>query len=195
MAVQGFGNVGSVSADLMVRDGAKIVAARDVTGGVHNPVGLDVAGPDPPGWRTTAGSAGFPGGKPLTTRSSNTTATSWCRRRSRTRSPSENADRIKARIVAEGANGPTTPDADRILADNGVFVIPDILCNSGGVTVSYFEWVQNRMGFYWPEQEVNQRLEQAMVPAFRDVLAKSRRAQASTCGWRPSWWRSSAWSR
>jgi glutamate dehydrogenase (NAD(P)+) len=91
----------------------------------------------------------------------------------------DNADRIKARIVAEGANGPTTPIADGVLQERGIFVIPDILCNSGGVTVSYFEWVQNRMGLYWPEQEVNDRLETIMVNAFQDVLKKSLEHQVN----------------
>jgi glutamate dehydrogenase (NAD(P)+) len=172
VAVQGFGNVGSVSADLMARDGATIVAASDVSGGVHNPAGLDVGALI--AWVADhRGVKGFPGGEPLKTRIVEYDCDILVPAALENQITQENANRIRARIVAEGANGPTTPDADRILADKGVFVIPDILCNSGGVTVSYFEWVQNRMGLYWPEQEVNQRLEHIMVQAFRDVLAKS----------------------
>jgi glutamate dehydrogenase (NAD(P)+) len=172
VAVQGFGNVGSVSADLMAHDGARIVAASDVTGGVHSQAGLDVAALI--AWVAEhRGVKGFPDGQPLTTPIVEYDCDILVPAALENQITRENADRIRARVVAEGANGPTTPDADRILADQGVFVIPDILCNSGGVTVSYFEWVQNRMGFYWPEQEVNQRLEQYMVQAFKDVLAKS----------------------
>ncbi len=172
VAVQGFGNVGSVSADLLAKDGAKIVAVSDVTGGVHNRAGLDV--PALLKWAADhRGVAGFPGGKPLTTPIVEYDCDILIPAALENQITRENAGRVHARIIAEGANGPTTPDADKILEEKGVFVIPDILCNSGGVTVSYFEWVQNRMGFYWPEAEVNGRLEHTMVAAFRDVLAKA----------------------
>jgi glutamate dehydrogenase (NAD(P)+) len=172
VAVQGFGNVGSVAADLMAKDGARIVAVSDVTGGVQNPEGLDV--PALIRWAADhRGIHGFPGGKALTGSIIEHDCDILVPAALENVITADNADRVRARIVAEGANGPTTPDADQVLRRNGVFVIPDILCNSGGVTVSYFEWVQNRMGFYWPEAEVNQRLEHTMVMAFRDVLAKS----------------------
>ena len=172
VAVQGFGNVGSVSAALMTREGATLVAASDVTGGVHNPAGLNVG--ELLLWVADhRGVKGFPGGQPLTAPIVEYDCDILVPAALENQITHENAARIRARVVAEGANGPTTPDADRILSDKGVFVIPDILCNSGGVTVSYFEWVQNRMGLYWPEQEVNGRLEHAMVQAFRDVLSKS----------------------
>jgi glutamate dehydrogenase (NAD(P)+) len=172
VAIQGFGNVGSVSADLLTRDGAKIVAVSDVTGSVHQPDGLDI----PALIRWVAdhrGVAGFPGGKPLTSPIVEYDCDILIPAALENQITHENAERVRAKLVAEGANGPTTTDADKILEQKGVFVIPDILCNSGGVTVSYFEWVQNRMGFYWPEREVNERLEHTMVEAFRGVLAKA----------------------
>jgi len=172
VAVQGFGNVGSVAANLMARDGAIIVAAADVTGAIHNPEGFDM----PKLLAHMAehrGVKGFHGAKPLTTSILEVDCDILVPAALENQITHENAPRIKARIVAEGANGPTTPDADQILDKMGVHVIPDILCNSGGVTVSYFEWVQNRMGLYWPENEVNFRLESIMVSAFHDVLKKS----------------------
>ncbi len=172
IAVQGFGNVGSVSAALLSRDAARLVAVSDVTGGVHDPNGLDVAALLQ--WVADhRGVAGFPGGKPLATPIVEYDCDILIPAALENQITADNAGRVRARIVAEGANGPTTPDADLILEKQGVFVIPDILCNSGGVTVSYFEWVQNRMGFYWPEREVNERLEHTMVEAFRGVLTKA----------------------
>ena len=172
VAVQGFGNVGSVSADLMARSGAKIVAVADVSGAIHDPKGLDVTAL----LRYAAdrrGVQGFPGSQPLKTPIMEYDCDILVPAALENQITHENADRVRARVIAEGANGPTTPEADKILAAKGAMVIPDILCNSGGVTVSYFEWVQNRMGLYWPEDEVNARLEQYMVQASKDVLAKA----------------------
>jgi len=179
VAVQGFGNVGGVAADLLAREcGAKIVAASDVSGSIHNPDGLDV----------TAllahvaarkGVAGFAGGQPLTTSILEYDCDILVPAALENQITGENAGRIKAKIIGEGANGPTTPDADKVLDARGVWVIPDILCNSGGVTVSYFEWVQNRMGFYWMEDEVNGRLREKMEHAFSDVLATAVREKVS----------------
>jgi len=170
VAVQGFGNVGGVSADLLAREcGARIVAASDVSGAVHAPAGLDV--PALLAWvADRKGVAGFPGAQPLATPIVEYDCDILVPAALENQITGENAGRVKARIIGEGANGPTTPDADKVLDANGVWVIPDILCNSGGVTVSYFEWVQNRMGFYWPEHEVNSRLREKMEMAFADVL-------------------------
>src|SRR5687767_5784823 len=173
VAVQGFGNVGSVSADLLNRIGAKIIAVTDWKGGVYNAAGLDVG--KLIAWvseHTTV--AGFPGAEPLgTDKLFDLDVDILIPAALENQITKDNAPRIKAKIIAEGANGPTTPEAHKHLYDRGVFVIPDILANAGGVTTSYFEWVQDRHGYFWTEEEVNSRLEAKMVEAFNDVLQTS----------------------
>ena len=169
--IQGFGNVGGMSAKLMARNGFKIICIVEYDGAVYNPDGLDIEALMK--HRQETGSiTGFAEGEDIDRESAffldcdvllpaakeNVITTA-------------NADRIKAKIICEGANGPTTSEADAILADKKIFVIPDILANAGGVTVSYFEWVQDRQGFFWNEQLVNGRLEEIMVNSFRDVVS------------------------
>src|SRR5688500_125369 len=175
VAVQGFGNVGSVSADLLARIGAKIVAVTDWKGGVYNAAGLDIAKMlDYARQHKTID--GFPGGEPLENEQLFALDVDVLVPAAlENQITMDNAPVIKARIVAEGANGPTTPDAHRHLHERGVFVIPDILANAGGVTTSYCEWVQDRHGYFWGEEEVNKRLEDKMCEAFRDVLDTSVR--------------------
>jgi glutamate dehydrogenase (NAD(P)+) len=175
VAVQGFGNVGSVSADLLARAGAKIVAVSDWKGGVYNDKGLDI--PKMIEYaRQHKSIDGFPGGDPLDNeRLFSLDVDILIPAALENQITLDNAPKIKAKIVAEGANGPTTPEAHKNLHERGVFVIPDILANSGGVTTSYFEWVQDRYGYFWEEEEVNKRLEAKMCEAFADVLATSLR--------------------
>ncbi len=170
VAVQGFGNVGSVSAELLHGLGAKIVAVTDWQGGVHNPKGLDVA--ELLEWTRSHKSVdGFPGADPLDrTKLFDLDVDVLIPAALENQITTENAGRIKAKILAEGANGPTTPDAHKQLHERGVFVIPDILANAGGVTTSYFEWVQDRYGYFWEEDDVNHRLEIKMCAAFKGVL-------------------------
>jgi glutamate dehydrogenase (NAD(P)+) len=173
VAVQGFGNVGSVSADLISKLGAKIVAVTDWKGGVYNPSGLDV--PALIAWTKQHKTvAGFSKAEALTAdKIFEMDVDILIPAALENQITIANAPKIKARIVAEGANGPTTPDANKHLHERGVFVIPDILANAGGVTTSYFEWVQDRYGYFWEEEEVNTRLERKMHEAFHNVLATS----------------------
>jgi len=175
VAVQGFGNVGSVTADLLARIGARIVAVTDWKGGVYNDKGLDIAKLIE--WtREHRTVAGFPDGDELTNEELFRLEVDFLIPAAlENQITIENAGDVRAKAVIEGANGPTTPEAHRILHDNGVFVVPDILANSGGVTGSYFEWVQNRHGYYWTEAEVNRQLEAKMVQAFNAVLAMSQK--------------------
>jgi glutamate dehydrogenase (NAD(P)+) len=169
-SVQGFGNVGSVSARLLHELGVTFKYVSDVHGAISNPKGIDI--PALIEYVEKNGSiVGYPGAKkvrPSDVLYGNVDILIPAALESQV--TAKNAHRIRCRILAEGANGPVTPNADRILKKNKVMVIPDILCNAGGVTVSYFEWVQNRIGYYWGEDEVNRRLEEKMVAAFHDVL-------------------------
>jgi len=170
IAVQGFGNVGSVAAGLLAKDGCKIVAVCDVYGAIAGKSGLDI--PALLKHSADTGSVkGFAGSEPLDPSAILTVDCDVLIPAALENVITEdNAGAIKARVVAEGANGPTTPEADNILAERGVYVITDILCNAGGVTVSYFEWVQDRMGYFWEEDEVNHRLELIMNRSFGEVL-------------------------
>ncbi|HJR59474.1 MAG TPA: Glu/Leu/Phe/Val dehydrogenase [Vicinamibacterales bacterium] len=175
VAVQGFGNVGSVSADLLSKIGAKIVAVTDWKGGVYNKAGLDIAKMlDFAKQHKTID--GFPGAEPFENEDLfKLDVDVLVPAALENQITMENAAGIRAKVLVEGANGPTTPDAHKHLHERGVFVIPDILANAGGVTTSYFEWVQDRHGYFWEEDEVNHRLEVKMVEAFEDVLQTSIR--------------------
>jgi glutamate dehydrogenase (NAD(P)+) len=176
--VQGFGNAGSVVAKLLARDGWKVTAVTDSRGGVYNSNGLAVSRLLEYKTRTRS-VLGYPEADPI---DNSTIVELDCEllvpAALENQITAENAARVKARIVAEAANGPTTPAADDILYRNGVFVVPDILCNAGGVTVSYFEWVQDLQAFFWDEGIINEHLERIMVKAFREVhaIASERRS-------------------
>ncbi len=169
VAIQGFGNVGSHAGIIIEELGAKVIAISDVYGGIYNPDGLS-AKKVAEQVEETGSVVDFPGSEPI---NNDDLLELECDilipAAIENQLTSKNADRIKTKIVVEGANGPTTPEADRILTEKGVLVIPDILANAGGVTVSYFEWVQNNYGFYWTEEETNERLRDMMIDAFNDV--------------------------
>jgi len=173
VALQGFGNVGSISAELLAQIGARIVAVTDWKGGVYNDKGLDLRklGDYVRQHKTVAG---FGDATPLSNDELFTLDVDVLIPAAlENQITMENAPGIKAKVVVEGANGPTTPDAHKHLHERGVFVVPDILANSGGVTTSYFEWVQDRYGYFWTEKEVNERLEAKMCEAFNAVLQTS----------------------
>ena len=175
VVVQGFGNVGSVTADLMQKMGCKIVAVSDVTGGYYNKRGLDI--PAMIAYtkknRTLEGykADGIERVNNNELLELNCDILAPCALENQI--SEHNADKIKCKLLVEGANGPTTPAADDILFERGVFVVPDILANAGGVTVSYFEWVQGLQEFFWTEEEINKKLERVMEHSFQAVLEKT----------------------
>lgn len=170
VVVQGSGNVGGIGAELMHQQGYKVVAISDIGSGIYNPNGLNI--PHVLEYlKNNKSLEGYPDVEQVDNKSLleiECDVLAPCATENQI--TSENADRIKCKILAEGANGPTTPKADQILHDKGIFVIPDILANAGGVTVSYFEWVQDRMGYFWPEDQVNERLETKMVASFNELV-------------------------
>ena len=174
VAVQGFGNVGSVTAQLLHREGCKIVAISDRTGALHEPKGIDVDAAVKH-YAEHRSLEGFKAGARITNdQLLQMDVDVLVPAALENVITKENAGGIRAKVICEGANGPTTSQAEAILDEKGVFVIPDILANAGGVTVSYFEWVQDRGGYFWDEETVNRRLETIMVHSFRDVLSLSK---------------------
>jgi glutamate dehydrogenase (NAD(P)+) len=180
VVVQGSGNVGGIGARLLHEAGYKVVAISDIFGGIYNPAGIDI----PAALKhlqATRSFDEFPGVERVSNQDLleiECDVLAPCATENQI--TSENADRIRCRILAEGANGPTTAAADQILHNKGIFVIPDILANAGGVTVSYFEWVQDRMGYFWKEDVVNERLSDVMVASFNDVAKYAETHQVDT---------------
>src|SRR5262245_25541503 len=173
VAVQGFGNVGSISAQLVAAAGAKVIGISDWKGGVYNDKGLDLEKLSAH-VRQHQTVAGFADGDVLSNEQLfRLPVDVLIPAALENQITMDNAPDIRAKIVVEGANGPTTPDAHRHLHERGVLVVPDILANGGGVTTSYFEWVQDRYGYFWTEKEVNERLEAKMCEAFNAVLQTS----------------------
>ena len=173
VVVQGFGNVGSITARLLAELGCKIVALSDIKGGVYNPAGIDVSQALRHS-KEHGNLAGLPGTEAVTNAELLELPCEVLVPAALENQLTErNAARIKARMIVEAANGPTTPEADRILNDRGVIIVPDILANAGGVTVSYFEWVQDLQRFFWAENEINNRLETIMTRSYHAVYEKA----------------------
>ncbi len=175
VAIQGFGNAGAIAARLFAEKKAKIVAISDSRGGVHNSRGIDPL--KAIRYKERSGTVvGMPGASRISNDDLLTLKCDILIPAALENSITlHNVDQIKAKIVAEAANGPTTPHADEVLARKGIFMLPDILANAGGVTVSYFEWAQDLQGYFWQENEVNGRLEMVMKRAFHDVLETMRK--------------------
>jgi glutamate dehydrogenase (NAD(P)+) len=179
VVIQGFGNVGSITARLLHEMGCKVVGLSDINGGVYNAKGINIA-------RALRYSKehgtllGLPDTEPVSNKELlELPCDILIPAALENQLTIENASRIKARMVVEAANGPTTPEADHILNDRGITIVPDILANAGGVTVSYFEWVQDLQHFFWAEQEINQRLEAIMVRAYQAVQRKSQEQETN----------------
>jgi glutamate dehydrogenase (NAD(P)+) len=175
VTIQGFGNVGSAAAELFAANGSKVVAVQDATGTVHADRGLDIPALAAYVARN-GGVAGFTGGDPLD-------AETFWDIESEVTIPAalegvvtaERARRLRTRLLLEGANGPTLPAADRILAEREILVVPDVIANAGGVTVSYFEWVQDFSSFFWTEDEINGRLDRILIGAFSMICEAAQR--------------------
>ena len=177
--IQGFGNVGGNLARLLFQEGCRIIAVSDIEGGIYNPKGLDPIKVS----KTLKESGSVIHFKDADKITNDELLTLNCDilvpAALEDQITEDNADKIKARLIAEAANGPTTPIADKILEDRGIFVIPDILANAGGVTVSYFEWVQGLQFYFWSEREVNLKLRDIMEKAFENVYRISREKKVS----------------
>jgi glutamate dehydrogenase (NAD(P)+) len=173
VAIEGYGNAGSIAATLLAAEGSRIVAVSDSTGGIHNPSGLDPA--KVIAWKQEHGTVvGYPGSVEIDNEELLTVECDILVPAALENQITRHvAPHVKAKVVAEAANGPTTPEADEILHDRGIFMIPDILCNAGGVTVSYFEWVQDMQSFFWTEARINESLREIMDRAFEAVHAMS----------------------